>query len=234
MTARINRYLLEQTRHDSADLVQPDFVVHPCTTTDAHQLDLYRYGKLITSVMVEVDPDCPDQQLSIDLASLEKPAKKDDCCCEDKAGPYRVGKDGYVLFYVGSGAGGFSVKMNALDNQQDSASFDSQHLYQGDLFGTTLLRPGQYQLVIHDADIALPLFVEAIKPGKTPYRPPDALHLEIAELRQRKELRLQQAQGIVIRAEKANRIVISFADQDTSEPKPAQPIARMTRAGRRR
>lgn len=232
MTARLNRFLLEQTRHDSGELVQPDFVVHPCTIAGPHQVDVYRHGKLLASVLLGVDAKFPDKQVSIDLSALEKPAKKGDCCCDDKGATYNVDKDGYALFYVGSGSGGYSVKSFPLEGKQDSALFDSQRLQQGDLFGTTLLRPGKYTLEDKVAKISLPLYVEPVKPGPKPYVPPDALHLDVAELRKMKEIRMQQAQGIVIRAEKDNRIVIALDDKDDCSAEPPKQVARMTRATR--
>lgn len=235
MTARLNRYLLEQTRHDSGALVQPDFAVHPCTHAGRHQVDVYRHGKPVASVMLDVDAQHADKQVSIDLAALEQPAKKGECCCDDKSPAYRVGLEGYALFYVGSGSGGFSVKMNALDSKQDVPGFDSQRLQKGDLFGTTLLRPGKYSLVDKAAKISLLLMVTPVKPGSTRYVPPDALHFDIAELRKHKEIRMQQAQGIVIRAEKDNHIVIALEDDKDGcgkEPEPPRQVARMTRTSR--
>src|SRR5512145_276162 len=140
MSARLNRYLLEQTRHDSGEMIQTDFVVHPCTIAGRHQVDVFRHGKQVGSIMLDVDAQCPDKQVSVDLAALEqRPEKKGDCCCDDKQPGYRVDKDGYVLFYVGSGSGGYSVRSYALGGKQDNALFDSQRLQKGDLFGTTLL-----------------------------------------------------------------------------------------------
>lgn len=231
MTARLNRYLLDQTRHDSGALVQPDFVVHPCVVAGRHQVDVYRLGKQVTSVMLDVDAGHVDMQVSIDLAALEQPTKKGDCCCDEKTPSYRVGLKGYALFYVGSGSGGYAVRVNPLSSQQETASFNSQQLQKSDLFGTTLLRPGKYSLVDKAAKISLPLYVEPVRPGKAPYVPPDALHFDIADLRKLKEIRMQQAQGIVIRAEKDNHIVIVLEDDaNGGGNEPPRQVARMTRA----
>lgn len=232
MTARLNRFLLEQTYHDSGALVQPDFVVHPCTHAGRHQVDVQRHGKLITSIMLDVDPEHSDKQVSIDLAALQQPEQKEDCCCHDKAPVYRVSQHGYALFYVGSGSGGYSVKSFPLNDGQEGAPFDSQHLQQGDLFGTTLLRPGRYRLEDPPNKVSVILHVEAVKPGRTRYVPPDALQLDIPELRKHKELRLQQAQGIVICAERDNRLLIQWDDKEPGschDDEPPRPVARISR-----
>lgn len=234
MTARINRHLLEQTRHDSGELVQPDFVVLHCANAGRQQVDVYRHGKLAGSVLLDVEAECPDKQVTIDLAMLERPPKNDHCCCEEKPHGHRVEKGGYALFHVGSGSGGYSLKSYPLDTRKDSRPFDSQHLQQGDLFGTTLLRPGKYRLEDRAAKISLPLWVEPVKPGSTRYVPPEALHLDMDELRKRKDIRLQQAQGLVIRTEKDNRILIELDEKNAGDGKTSRKVARMTRAARRR
>ena len=235
MSARINRFLLEQTRHDSGELVQPDFVVHPFAEPGRYQVDVYRHGKAVTTMMLEVSGDCADQQLSIDLAALERPATKSDCSCHDGDHVQQVAKGGYVLFYVGSGSGGYSVKTYPAATKTEKGLFDSQALQGGDLFGTTLLRPGHYKIEDKAAKLSIPLKVEPVKPGKTAYVPPDALHFDIAELRkQKKGIQLQQAQGLVIRTDKDNRIVIVFDDKDECGENTPTKVARWSKGTARR
>jgi len=234
MTVRINRYLLEQTRHDSGALVQPDFVVHPYHQPGRYQLDIFRHGKRMRSETLIVDADSNERQVSIDLAATPRSDAAGDCCCKDGDALWRLGKDGYALFYVGSGSGGFSVRSFPLHDDKGDV-FDSLKLQQGDLFGTTLLRPGRYKLEDKAAKIAVPLKVEAVKPGDKPYLPPDALHVEIADLRKKgKGLALQQAQGIVVLAERDNRIVITLEDEPGCHDDVPNKVARRTRAVARR
>lgn len=235
MSALINRYLLEQTRHDSGELVQPDFIVHPYTRAGRYQLDIFRHGKPHASLFIDVDAECGEKQLSIDLAATGKRATPSDCGCKSTSHAYRLDKEGYALFYVGSGAGGFSVKSYPVSARDTDLLFDSQHLNNGDLFGTTLLRPGRYRIEELHRKISVPLVVAPVKPGSTPYVPPDALQLDLDALKNHKDgIRLQQAQGLVFRAEHDNRIRIVLDDKESERDRRPSQVARWTRASAKR
>jgi hypothetical protein len=192
--------------------------VHQYTLSGQYQVDIFRHEKLTSSIVIDVSSEYGDKQLSIDLAvSNSRPSPVNDCT-------YKLSTEGYAVFFVGSGSGGYAVKSYPLASKDEEQVFDSRRLNAGDLFGLTLLRPGQYRIEETSRKIALGLYVGEVEPGKNGYVPPAALHLDIDQLEKANEhIRVQQAQGIVFRTDNNNRVIITFSDDNAKEDdKPQQ------------
>ncbi len=208
MKTKINRHIFTQTRFQSSSLSQLGFVVHQYTDSGRYQVDVSRHGKLTYSFQVDVCKHHKKPQFSADLAKLDKlirggsDAKAEKhCCCEAEDTVFELLEGGFGLFYVGSGSGGYSVCSYPIDEKAKSATvFDSAALGEGDLFGITLLRPGQYAFMEKHSQLKVAIEVAEVKPSKSRYLPPDPLHVDSKMLKKDQVIKLSAAQGLIYKA----------------------------------
>lgn len=216
MKAQINTHLFTQTRFDSGALTPSNFVVHPFANCGQYQADVSRNGGFLYSFIIDVSEQHPEKQISLDLAQLDAKLRStghNDCSCHPDDNIFPLAENGYGLFYAGNGSGGYSVKVHPLSAEKcDHAEiFDSTALTNDDLFGITLLRPGDYLLRDAKNKIECKIHVAEVKPGKEPYRPPEALHVDAESIKKAgAQLKLLQAQGLVVRCAGFSRIVIEY------------------------
>ena len=227
MKAQINNHLFTQTRFDSGALAPANFVVHPYTGCGRYQVDVSRHGVFLYSCAIEVSEIHPEKQISIDLAQLDAKLRKSgqtECGCHPDENVFVLAENGYGLFYASNGSGGYSVKTYPVDAQKSDRAevFDSTALAKDDLFGITLLRPGDYVMKDAKNKLQCKIHVAVVKPGKEPYRPPEALHVDAEAIKKAGgELKLLQAQGLVFRCSGNSRIVIEYKTPTESSPKNA-------------
>lgn len=226
MKNRINHYIFSQTRFKSSSLTQLGFVVHQFNDNGLYHAEVSRHGKPVYSFQIDVSKHNKEMQLSLDLEKLNPTSKKATtkadpckCSCENTDQTFELNEGGYGLFYVGSGSGGYSVLTTPL-NRKDKDVFDSTALGNDDLFGITLLRPGQYTLIENSQDIKIGLEVEAAKAGNKAYTPPEPVHLEAKNLKKSKNVKLKSAQGLIYKASGKDNITIELikpADKETDK-----------------
>ena len=81
--------------------------------------------------------------------------------------------DGYALFYISKGSGGYYLKIYKAGKEGEAAPpvFDSQNLGDGDYFTATILRPGTYAItdIVSGGKANLTVIYPQI--GKIPKRP---------------------------------------------------------------
>lgn len=216
MKAQINTHLFTQTRFDSGALTPSNFVVHPFANCGRYHADVSRNGALLYSFIIDVSEHHQEKQISVDLAQLDAKLRSkghNDCACHPDDNIFSLAENGYGLFYASKGSGGYSVKVHPLNTDRcDHAEiFDSTALTKDDLFGITLLRPGDYILRDAKNKIECKIHVTEVKPGKEPYRPPEALHVDAESIKKAGgQLKLLQAQGLVVRCVGFTRIVIEY------------------------
>lgn len=225
MKTKINRHIFTQTRFQSNALSQLGFVVHQYKESGRYQADVSRDGKLIYSFQIDVCTQHKKPQFSADLSALDNAIRggngqsmDNKCCCEPHDTVFELLEGGFGLFYVGAGSGGYSVCTYPID-QKPHAVFDSAVLGEGDLFGLTLLRPGQYVLLEQNKNIKVAIEVEEVKPGKTRYAPPDPVHVDSQQLQKTKVIKLRAAQGLIYKASGGESILIELLkpNDDDSE-----------------
>lgn len=227
MKTKINRDIFTQTRFQSNVLSQLGFIVHQYKESGRYQADVSRHGKPMYSFQIDVCKNHKKPQFSADLAALDKSIRggnersaAKECCCEPHDSVFELLEGGFGLFYVGSGSGGYSVCTYPID-QKPHTVFDSTALGDGDMFGITLLRPGQYVFLEHNKNIKAAIEVEEVKPGKTRYVPPDPVYVNSQQLQKSKVIKLRAAQGLIYKASGGESITIELLqpnDDDSENP----------------
>lgn len=237
--ALVNHHLFTQTVVDSGSLSMLGAVVHRPGVAGEY-LGVAERGGVLREFRVTVDDASTAMQVDIDLASLESDttaaARVSDCGCAREGaapGPFVVNPEGYVLFHVSRGAGGYAVRLGGPSGEQ---GFDSTRLDGGDLFAVTLIRPGTYAVrnASAKADATGEIVVAYPKPQKQAFRPLDPIEIESSEkgLRPAK-IRIHAAQGQVYRCPAPSRIVIELV-RPNDGPKDGRPPDRPRRTVTRR
>lgn len=202
MKAVINRRLFAQTNLDSGALTILGTIVHRFTESGEYQGTVLRNEQIVTTFRFIVDERCSVMQLDIDLASLNSQQSCD----------FVVNREGYVVFKVSRGAGGYAVVVRHINTECETRVFDSRELTEGDLFAATLLRPGIYRatnvntcaqgeiVVAYPSREALrcplePVTIECTSNGFIPNR-----------------IEIQPTQGLIYRFEISSRIQIDLVE----------------------
>lgn len=246
MGLRLNRTMLLQTDADSGALTMLAAVVHRPGPPGSYAGTVYRGDQAVGEFTLRVLDEAAPLQIHVDLATQRlrgesgRPQKSrlDDPCCDDdqgsdsgEAATFTVGRDGHALFHVSTGAGGFAVQLAGVgpkDRREDSETWDSRELREGDLFAITLLRPGAYRVANEAAQAEAKISLAYPERGKTAYRPPDAMHIAVTKTGfQPASIALQPMQGQVYEVQVPSRIRISLTEPDDGPqradgPRPAR------------
>jgi len=228
MKNQINRYIFSQTQFESASLTQLGFVVHQFHNDGLFLAEVSRYGKPAYTFQISISKKYTHQQISLDLEKLHPASKRSqqhkankNCTCEAVDQTFELLKGGYGLFYVGAGAGGYSVRTSPADEKSKDV-FNSTELGDGDLFGITLLRPGKYTFIKKGEKRKLSIDVEPVKHDKktkSQYTPPEPVRLDSQAFGKSKEIKLLSAQGLVYKASGNDSISIALVKPYDNEDK---------------
>ena len=229
MKNKINRYIFTQTQFESSALTQLGFVVHQFNEEGLFQAEVFRHGKPVYGFEISISKKHKQQQISVDLEKLNttftkkstEQAGNKKCACDSPTQTFELLEGGYGLFFVGSGAGGYSVRTSPVDRKTKDF-FDSTLLGDGDLFGITLLKPGKYAFIENTEKTKLTIEVEAVKPdkkSKTQYVPPEPVHLDGKNLKKSKVIKLRSAQGLIYRASGKDSISIELTNPNDKDDK---------------
>ena len=246
MSLLLNRTLLQQTDADSGALTMLAAVVHRPRSTGDHAGTVYRGEQAVGEFTLRVLEEPAPLQVHVDLAtqglrgearrSLKR--KPDDACCDDETGAgvgeapvYSIGQEGHVVFHVSTGAGGYSVQLAEIGQagrreearRDESRTWDSRELEEGDHFAVTLLRPGTYR-VSREAGAKAEIRLAYPQRGKTAYRPPEALHVSVTDRGFEPErIELQPLQGQVFEIGVRSRLTISLVEPDDGPQRGERP-----------
>jgi hypothetical protein len=248
MNLRLNRNLFMQTDADSAGLGMLATIVHRPRETGDYAGTVYRGEQQVGDFSLRVLEDDSPLSVQIDLAGQSLPGEggrhagghEHDCGCADEgpanggrpAAQYTVGRGGYVVFHVSSGAGGYAVQLagpmgaSMLERRDESERgrgdvWSSRELQSGDLFAVTLLRPGTYSVSNQNGGEGKMRMLYPER-GRTAYRPPEPLRIAVSDGRlEPAGFELQPMQGQVYEIQAPARITVTLVEpEDREEPAP--------------
>jgi hypothetical protein len=227
MKATFDPNLFLQIGLDSGSLTMLGSIVHAFTEPGEYRGALHKGEEVKATFFITADKQSPAAQATIDLASLAA-SSSGECCGAQSIGPrFTVNPQGYTLFHVSGGEGGYYVHVRRTDDDPVNKGYDSRTLAGGDIFSAILLRPGVYR-VTNTLGKAKGEVVVAYPPpvGDKPYRPPSPLRVESGpEGFHPPRVSVQPGQGVLFSAKCPTRIAIELVKPDDG-PNPARPTAR--------
>jgi hypothetical protein len=175
MKGFINYHIFTQTTLDSGALTQLGAVVHKFPDPGHYVGSIVHRDQSIGQFYLSVDPDCSATQVNIDLATVGRDSHTEEWSSRLPENRLVVGSDGYGVFHVSRGAGGFGATVTELGSSptESTGAFDTRELKRGDLFAVTLIRPGTYRVVNLNTTVRGEIVVAYPQVGNEPFRPGD-------------------------------------------------------------
>jgi len=224
--------VLTQTNYDSGSLGGLASVVHPVTEAGQHPLTILQTDKAVQSLVLTVQSIPKDTGAVKDAAAANVPAalQIDLSAIVNAPGQLSaklselvVAASGYTMFHAPAGTSGFAAQLHASGATDQPPVFDSRQLGNGDIFATTMFRPGRYTVTnkVNNAQAQLRVSYPVI--SSTPYSPPEAFEVQLDQNGfQPNDIQLKPAQGIVFHISNTlARITIDLVEPDDGPP-PAQ------------
>ncbi|HKO61290.1 MAG TPA: hypothetical protein VJV03_09035 [Pyrinomonadaceae bacterium] len=150
MKAKINHHLFTQVNLDSGAITCAASIVHNFAQLGTYSGSVMRADQRETEFHLVVTKESKNMQVDIDLSEVGRAASATDkCACNNELQAdrhFEVNPEGYVVFYVSQGPGGYSVSVTGKADDENTVQFDSTQLRYGDLFIVSLLRPGLFSL----------------------------------------------------------------------------------------
>lgn len=212
--------LFTQIGLDSGALTMLGTITHKFPEPGEYRGISYRGLEINAVFRITVDKDIPVAQVNIDLASLaSRPSQSDKCeyctLSHKNEKHFTVNLEGYALFHVSSGSGGYSVRIEKAEKNNTKKPFDTRELNEGDFFSAILLRPGTYSVTNLNTKAKGEILVGYPKIGKQPYRPPDPIRLQNTENSiEPPVIKLKPAQGLIFQFKTISRIKIELVKAD--------------------
>ena len=229
---RLNHWLWTTSSFDSGALGPLVHVIHRFPTAGTYQAVVLRDGQRVGTTCFRVTDETGATQLNIDLAAATLPSgRAARCTCREhpESAP-AVSPQGYVLFHVAWGPGGYAVVVGEA-KEDAQAVFDSRTLSDGDLVALSLLEPTSYALTSPGGTARGEIQVAPAPPG-TNLRAVAPVHVDATPSAfQPARISVHAAQSIVFRIRGARRIV---ATKQAAAGRRAAPLAAGARRIRRR
>ena len=127
---------------------------------------------------------------------------------------YRLAPNGYGVFHVGGGMGGFAARLGASGEAEKRPTFDTRSLEAGDLVAVTLLRPGRYEAVASKTDghAWLTVAYPDVKAGLKPAAP---ISVSVSERGfEPAEVFLVPTQGLLFQLNSGGQLKIALREPD--------------------
>lgn len=217
MKLSVNRHLFTQTTLDSGSLTMGLAAIHNFSEEgDYFGTILYKEKEDVGNFQLTIDRECPAMQVNIDLFKLHQPVPGKSKCNSSTSENERrfiLNPNGYAIFYVSNGAGGYSVMVGESRGGVQSRIFNSLKLMDEDMFAVTMVRPGYYNVINICNRTRGELFVAYPKIGKVPYRPPNPISIECTKDRLApNRIKIENAQGQLYRLKVPSRIKIELVE----------------------
>jgi hypothetical protein len=214
-----NLETLTQTNYNSGSLGGLATVVHRVAEAGQYPLTILQNDKAVQTMVLMVQgsiagapaPTAPTE-LHIDLSGIVNTPGQ----LSTKLSELVVASSGYAVFYAPAGTSGFAVQLYAPGAADKKPVFDSHQLGNGDIFATTMFRPGRYSVTnkVNNAQAKLRVSYPVI--SNTPYSPPEAFTVQLDQNGfQPNDIQLMPAQGIVFHIGNTEaRIAIDLVEPD--------------------
>jgi hypothetical protein len=219
MKAYINRHIFTQTTLDSAALTQLGAVVRNFPEPSDYLGTIFHQEQPVGRFYLSIDDNCPATQVNVDLATVGRERSAEGCSDGPSMGRFVVSPEGYVVFHVSRGAGGFAVTLAKAGRRREQTEelFDSRELKLGDLFAVTLIRPGRYSVRNLNTRARGEIVVAYPRIGREPFRPGDPVAIRCTNRAfEPSSIRINAAQGQAynIQTESPTRIKIELVEPD--------------------
>lgn len=220
----INRFIFSQANVDSGSLTVLASVVHRFSESGTYFGKIRRGENEVGQFKILVG-QAPTMQSSvkIDLRTLETPlseqSKNAECSC------FTLSPGGYALFFVSTGAGGYSIEITKSENG-GKKTFDNRELTSQDMFVASLLRPGTYRITntLTKAEAELKIVYPQI--GKTP-RQSQSVQVECTEKAiNPAKISVNPGQGVIFNFKVPSRIKVELVAPE-DKPKQTSPENQM-------
>ena len=222
MKAIINRHLFSQNNIDSGSITMHSTVVHKFSEPGEYLGKAVKGKEVVGQFRIIVgkrqdaaagqqkSPASPlsPTQVHVDLRQLEAPAARRLESSQAVPNRFTIGADGYAVFKVSTGAGGYAVEVYKAGEKESAKVFDSRELDGDDLLYVLVLRPGTYSVVNAITNARAELTVAY--PEKGMPRNLEPIRVECGSSFAPERLAVKPMQGIVFSFKAASRIKIDL------------------------
>ncbi|MDN5216638.1 hypothetical protein QQ020_31505 [Fulvivirgaceae bacterium BMA12] len=155
MAIKINKTAFSHTSFSNEDLGSLSYIVHQLPKKGYYNGKIYQGKKVIDHFELTCSDEFKTRQVDIDICSFRNTPISE----KGKSG-FKVGPEGYVVFFNSQGTSGLRVRLDLLEKEKFRNTFDNTKLGKGDLLVFTLLRPGSYRALASNARSGLNLEVQ--------------------------------------------------------------------------
>ena len=171
MNIKINRFLFSQTTIDSGSLTPHSTLVCKFTDPGEYQGIIMKGSGIVSRFKLNVLDERPSSRLSSlstinsketsQLTDVNKQvsdtSNQINIDLSNIMSTYTLRKGDYAVFYVSTGAGGYSIEIYRFEKGSQIKTFDSKELKDGVIFSAMVIRPGTYLITntINDAKAEL-------------------------------------------------------------------------------
>jgi hypothetical protein len=210
--------LFTQIGLDSGALTMLGTIVHKFPEPGEYRGILYHDQKIQAIFRITVDKNIPVAQVNIDLATLNQTSSNRCEYCttaHNNEKHFIVNLEGYALFHVSRGSGGYSVRIEKAEKDTQQKPFFTGELNEGDFFSAILLRPGTYSVTNKNTNARSEIVVDYPVIGKQPYRPPDPIRVRCTKNSvDPSTIKLKPTQGLIFQFNVPSRIRIELLKGD--------------------
>jgi hypothetical protein len=212
--------LVNQINADSGALGGLSAVAHKFEADGQYSMGVLQAGiaALVAEITVASPPGAGDQvqMPHIDLSQVVQAG------ADALAGAPQIVAGAYALFHAPLGQADHAVVVTPAGAApgDTSAAFDSRELGLGDVFATTLIRPGTYTVTntLLNTTGQVTVSYPVVTPG-TPYQPPDPVTIQSNEDGFAPDsVTIKPAQGLIFQINARARVTVELTTPDDGPP----------------
>lgn len=216
----LNRAIFSVRPYESRALTVLTTLFHHFSEAGNYELFVRRGGAVIYRAAVLVGEKSAQQQINLDLATLQQERPRD--CCDHEDGPrYTLGVNSVMGFYVSQGTGAYSVEIARTEHKERRVLDSAAHIPAGDLFAVTLVRPGVYRAL--DEESGAEAQIRVAHPDPKRYRQGEVTLITLSGKDFKpKRAEIVSGHSVLFRCEAPARIRVELVDaaETGTRPKP--------------